>query len=70
MLRVEDVMTHELLTANRTDGIDHAANVMRYQRIGALPVVDGPRLVGILTRSDLLDALALLVKAERARASG
>jgi CBS domain-containing protein len=33
---------------------------MRRQRIGAIPVVDGGRVVGILTRSDLLDALVEL----------
>jgi CBS domain-containing protein len=29
---------------------------MRRERIGAIPVIDGARLVGILTRSDVLDA--------------
>jgi chloride channel protein, CIC family len=33
-----------------------AADVMVRERIGRLPVIDGERLVGILTRSDLLDA--------------
>ena len=33
-----------------------AADVMAHERIGRLPVVDGGRLVGIVTRSDLLAA--------------
>ncbi|RMD82945.1 MAG: CBS domain-containing protein, partial [Candidatus Dadabacteria bacterium] len=37
-----------------------AAEVMRRERVGSLPVVDHGRLVGILTRSDLLDALISL----------
>lgn len=31
-----------------------AARLMREQKIGALPVVDGDRVVGILTESDVL----------------
>jgi CBS domain-containing protein len=31
---------------------------MRQERIGAIPIVDGGRLVGILSRSDVLDAFA------------
>jgi CBS domain-containing protein len=34
---------------------------MRRERIGALPVLRGGRLVGILTRTDLLGALVALV---------
>ena len=37
-----------------------AAILMRRERIGALPIVDGARLVGILARSDLLEALISL----------
>jgi CBS domain-containing protein len=33
-----------------------AALLMRRERIGAIPIVDGGRLRGILTRSDVLDA--------------
>ena len=34
--------------------VRHAARLMREQKIGALPVVDGDRVVGILTESDVL----------------
>ena len=66
-VRVEDVMTRELVTAREDDGIDHAAMVLRHERVGALPILRGERLVGLLTRSDLLEALIPLVKAERGR---
>jgi CBS domain-containing protein len=33
---------------------------MRRERVGAVPIVDGGVLVGILTRSDLLDAFIVL----------
>jgi acetoin utilization protein AcuB len=60
-LRVEDVMTREPATVGEDQGIDVAATIMRSRRIGALPVVRREEVVGILTRSDLLDALASIV---------
>ena len=59
-LRVEDVMTNTPATVGEDEGIDVAATIMRKRRIGALPVVRSDEVVGILTRSDLLDALASL----------
>lgn len=58
---VEAVMTRNVLTVRSDDTIAEAARVMRKGRIGALPVVDGAKLVGIITRSDLLDALVALI---------
>jgi acetoin utilization protein AcuB len=57
---VEDVMTRDVLTLAPAAFIADAARVMRRERIGAIPVIDGGRLVVILTRSDLLDALVEL----------
>jgi CBS domain-containing protein len=57
---VEDVMTHDVLTLAPGTLLSEAARLMRRERIGALPIVDRGRLVGILTRSDVLDALTEL----------
>jgi acetoin utilization protein AcuB len=57
-LTVEMVMTPHVLTVRPDDPIVYAARLMRRERIGCLPVVEGSRLVGIVTRSDLLGALA------------
>ena len=65
---VETVMTSNVLTVQPDDSIAEAARVMRKGRIGALPVVDGERLVGIITRSDLLNALVALVEGSAADA--
>ena len=54
---VADFMTSPVVTAGRTDTIRVVANLMRGRTIGCLPVVDGERLIGIVTVSDLLEAL-------------
>lgn len=53
---VEAVMTRDVVTLVPHSTLVNAAVVMRRQRIGSVPIVDGGRLVGIVTRSDVLDA--------------
>jgi acetoin utilization protein AcuB len=59
-IRVEEVMTANVLTVKPHDSLFDAARLMRRERIGALPVVDGERVIGIITRSDVLDAFVAL----------
>ena len=56
-VRVADVMTPNVLTLRPDDTLVDAARLLRRERIGAAPVLDGERMVGILTRSDLLGAM-------------
>lgn len=58
---VSDVMAHDVATARPDDPIEMAANAMRERGIGSLPVVGDGRLVGIITSSDVMDALVQLV---------
>jgi acetoin utilization protein AcuB len=60
---VEDVMAREVLTADPEDPIEQAANTMRERKIGCLPVLEGGELVGIITASDVMEALVYLVGA-------
>ncbi|NOT55443.1 MAG: CBS domain-containing protein [Deltaproteobacteria bacterium] len=53
---VGQIMTRTAVTISPQTTIREAAQRLRHRRIGALPVVDGDRLVGILTRGDVLDA--------------
>lgn len=55
-LTVRDVMTWGVVTVQPETDIRQAARLMREQKIGALPVVDGDRVAGILTESDVLRA--------------
>src|SRR5829696_2449367 len=60
---VEDVMADDVISALPDDPIEQAANTMRERRIGCLPVVESGELVGIITASDVMDALVYLVGA-------
>lgn len=54
---VEEVMTYNVVAISPRTSLREAAQRLRRQRFGALPVVENGKLVGIITRSDLLDAL-------------
>ena len=58
--KVSDVMTAKPLVISSLASVDEAARLLRTYKIGALPVVDGGRLVGIVTGSDVLDAFVEL----------
>jgi acetoin utilization protein AcuB len=52
---VEEVMTYNVLTVTPTTPLLSAVKLLRRHRIGSLPVVEKGKLVGIITRSDILD---------------
>jgi acetoin utilization protein AcuB len=55
-LTVRDVMTWGVITVRPEAPIREAARVMRERKVGALPVVDGERVIGMLTETDVLRA--------------
>jgi acetoin utilization protein AcuB len=55
-LTVAEIMTWGVVTVRPETDVRQAARLMREQRIGALPVVEGGRVVGILTETDVLRA--------------
>lgn len=54
LLRVKDVMTNEPITIGPDAALADAARVMLDRKLGCLPVVEGGKLVGILTESDFV----------------
>lgn len=54
---IEEVMTYNVITVSSQTSLREAAQRMRRQRLGALPIVEQDKLVGIITVSDILDAL-------------
>lgn len=56
-LTVAQAMTRDPVVITPDASLDVAARVMIERKINRLPVVDGGKLVGILTRHDVLSAL-------------
>lgn len=52
--RVRDIMTTRLLTVSPADPLEAAARTMLHERVHRLLVIDGHRLVGVVTALDLL----------------
>jgi len=57
--QARDVMTHEVITAPEDMTIAKAAAVLEKHRIKRIPVLRDAKLVGIVSRSNLLQGLAL-----------
>lgn len=55
-VRVEDVMSHEPITAGRSDDVESAMGRMTQHRIRHLPVVDSGRLAGMISIGDVVKA--------------
>src|SRR4030095_2554658 len=55
---VKEVMTENVVTTTPETLVTAAARVMVERKIGCLPVIDGEALIGILSESDVVSAVA------------
>lgn len=53
MQTIQDVMTRDVTSVSPDDTVRRAAQLMKELDIGAVPVCDGPKLVGMLTDRDI-----------------
>ena len=53
-MKIREMMTREIFTVSPTDRLVEAAGLMRLHDIGALPVVENNKLVGMLTDRDIV----------------
>ena len=67
--KVDAAMTERLITVAAADTAAHTAQMLLEHRINAVPVVDGGRLIGIVSRSDLLRLLIELVAEQSEKGS-
>ena len=58
-LTVGQIMSREAITITPDTSIEAAARLMLEHKIGGLPVVDGERVVGIITESDIFRLLVI-----------
>ena len=65
-LKVKEIMTRKVVTVEPEIPIAEAARLLLNRRIGALPVLKGGELVGIISETDMLQALIDLEEAQGA----
>jgi acetoin utilization protein AcuB len=56
-LTVEIIMVRKIVTISPSTTIERAASIMQENRISSLPVVEGEKLVGIITTNDVMEVL-------------
>src|SRR4051794_28911359 len=60
--RVAEVMTTEPLTIKEDTALEEIVRLMESKRVKRLPVMRGERMVGIVSRADILRAVATLAR--------
>lgn len=63
-IAVADIMIPEVLTANINTDIRYITRLFVENRIGSIPIMDDRKLVGIITRNDILKAVIKHYKIE------
>jgi CBS domain-containing membrane protein len=53
-IKIKEIMTEKVVTISPDASIKEAARQMMEKKIGCLPVLEGDRLVGIVTETDML----------------
>lgn len=55
---VKDVMSKRVITINKDEKVYNALKIMNKYNIGRLPIVEDDKLIGIITRTDILKLLS------------
>ncbi len=53
-IRIKEIMTEKVITISPDATVKEAARMMVDKKIGCLPVVEGMKLIGIITETDIL----------------
>ncbi|MGZ5424285.1 MAG: CBS domain-containing protein, partial [Candidatus Aminicenantales bacterium] len=61
---VGEIMTRDVITVSPWDTVEDALLIFHKRRLGALPVVEGKKLVGIITKADVLAAFCDTLRIE------
>ena len=64
---VDTVMTRELITAKPEDELTEVMDVMTQNKIRHLPILEGDRLVGIISIGDLVNACLVVAEDENSQ---
>jgi CBS domain-containing protein len=58
--KIEEIMTKDVYTISSEASVEEASEHMVRHRINRLPVMENNRVVGIVTRGDIIEGLAKL----------
>jgi CBS domain-containing protein len=59
VMLVKDVMTRDVITCKPSDSIESVVKLMSEKDISGLPVMDGDKVVGVVTEGDIMRILAV-----------
>jgi len=68
--KVEEIMTPDPRTVEEDDSLEEVVDLMERRRVKRLPVMRGGRMVGIVSRANLMHALAIIAREMPAPAAG
>ena len=68
-IKVKSCMTPDPITVARTTPVLDAVRLLRQHKIGGLPVVEDGAVAGIITMTDVLDYLIVLLQREQSEGS-
>ena len=63
-IKINDVMTEQVAVCIPEDDLDYAINVMKQKKIRHLPIVDGQKVVGMISMRDIFGVQYEETKAE------
>jgi CBS domain-containing protein len=63
-MKVSDIMTKDVVACKPSDPIEGVVKLMSGKDISGVPVVDGDKLVGIVTEADIMRLLAVSPKSD------
>ncbi|MFS8523628.1 MAG: CBS domain-containing protein [Limnochordales bacterium] len=61
-IKVAELMTRDVVTATPDTDLQAVAKIMAERKIGGIPVVEGDKVIGIITESDVFRALVKLLE--------
>jgi predicted transcriptional regulator len=57
--KVADIMSRSVISVSPNTSVEEVAHLLAHRRIRRVPVLDGDQLVGIVSRSDLVQQIAM-----------
>ncbi len=62
---IQDIMNKSVITGNPLDFVEEVSAIFYEHKIGCLPIVDGEKLIGIITETDMLHTFVQLTGAHQ-----